>query len=725
MNKIRDFNLNKQFLLLKLSTFVCLNLIVACGGGGSSPTPPTANSASLTLNEDTVGSGRLTGSAGEGGVLSYSISRRPSNGQVELSGSEYTYTPDADYFGNDSFTFTVVEGELSSSTATVSINIDAVNDAPTANSITFDLEEDIELSGTLPVSDIDNSSLFIEITTSPQNGELVINEDNSFIYTPAENYFGEDSVNLIASDEEFSTEEVTVTFTVAPINDAPIATDMSLSVLADSEILVNLDAVDIENTPLTYNTSLDFEKANVIDGPSVAGDLTIAVPYGSYGSDLMEFFAYDGELESNIANIELNISAPLTEPNLSVHRFVSERAAVGIDTIEFNGKVVVAGFTNGILDETEQEFQRNAFFRIYDKSNNLENTIHVSMGETSMTQATLVEHDGKLVMLGVYRDEAYFISLSNEFDIEISKSIELPYSLKRDIITYDIAYIPDTGFYLLGSDLLMTWIDLDGEIITTNAIEIETEFEINKWVIRDVKIVNEEIIISSSFFKCVGEMGECVSGSGSDTGTIVLKTDNEGNILDTLLLADSFIYDSAILSDGKIVHARSSRLSLYDATGELLWTHANNGGIQSNVEVDNNDDIYWWNSRYNSNSGVATKVTSDNSLVWQVTTEVNVVGFDRLNEMAIDEYGNMFVSFVDEFTEDSNNLGTFHLIHVDYSGKEQWHITEGPSTFRGNYNSNTRTTFLTEDNKFVAISEDRSSPKSGFLFITDVVRVEP
>ncbi len=715
--------MNNRLLLLKLSTFICLNFVAACGGGGSSPTPPTANSASLKINEDTVGSGRLTGTAGEGGVLSYSISRTPSNGQIELLGSEYTYTPNVDYYGNDSFTFTVTEGKLSSSIATVSISIDAVNDAPSANSITFDLEEDIEFSGTLPVSDIDNSSLFIDITTSPQSGELVIKEDNSFIYTPAENYFGEDSVSFVASDEEFATEEVTVTFSVSPINDAPIANDISLSVLADSEILVNLGAVDLENTPLSYNTSLGFEKALIIDGPSNVGELTLEIPYGTYGSDLMEFFASDGELDSNIANIELDILVPLTKPRLNTHRFGSNQGALGTDVIEYNGKVVIVGFTNGVVDEHDAEFQRQAFFRVFDQDNNLENTIHVSMGETSMTQATLVEHNGKLVMFGVFREEAYFISLSESYEVEISKPINLPYSIERTIKNFDIAYIPDVGFYLIGSDMQMSWIDFDGNIRSTNVIESENNLDIHSWVIRDVREANEEVNISMSFYVCIEESDNCASGSGLNTGLFLLKADKTGGSIETIEITGAFVDDSAILSDGSLVQAVNSRLSLFDPEGNILWTRANNGGVQSNIEVGADDHIYWWNSRYNTNSGDASRVAPDNELQWKTTIDMQLESFDRLNEMVIDDYGNMFISYVDEFGESPNRVGAFHLLHVDYSGGEQWHEISETSSVRGSYNSENRVTMLTENNKFVSLAADRASPRNGFLFLVDVDRV--
>ena len=65
-----------------------------------------------------------------------------SNGSVSLDGSFATYTPDANFNGNDSFIFSVSDGELTSD-ATVTLTIAAVNDAPVlANVSDVSFDED-------------------------------------------------------------------------------------------------------------------------------------------------------------------------------------------------------------------------------------------------------------------------------------------------------------------------------------------------------------------------------------------------------------------------------------------------------------------------------------------------------------------------------------------------------------------------------------------------------
>ena len=90
-----------------------------------------------------------------GDSLTYAIASAPSNGSASLSGNTVTYTPTSNYSGSDSFTFTVSDGSATSSAATVSITVNAVNDAPTATAQSVSGNEDTTQSITLAGSDPD------------------------------------------------------------------------------------------------------------------------------------------------------------------------------------------------------------------------------------------------------------------------------------------------------------------------------------------------------------------------------------------------------------------------------------------------------------------------------------------------------------------------------------------------------------------------------------------
>ncbi len=92
--------------------------------------PPVAASQSVTTNEDTQKSITLTGSDVDGDALTFSVVTGPAHGTLTGTAPNLTYKPSANYNGADSFTFKANDGSANSNTATISINVLAVNDPP-------------------------------------------------------------------------------------------------------------------------------------------------------------------------------------------------------------------------------------------------------------------------------------------------------------------------------------------------------------------------------------------------------------------------------------------------------------------------------------------------------------------------------------------------------------------------------------------------------------------
>ena len=94
---------------------------------------PVANAQSVSTNEDTAVGVTLTGSDADSDSLSYTVTTQPTKGTLSGTAPSLTYTPDANFNGSDSLVFKVNDGTIDSSTATVSITVASVNDAPVAN----------------------------------------------------------------------------------------------------------------------------------------------------------------------------------------------------------------------------------------------------------------------------------------------------------------------------------------------------------------------------------------------------------------------------------------------------------------------------------------------------------------------------------------------------------------------------------------------------------------
>jgi serine protease len=151
--------------------------------------PPVAYNQSVTTDEDTSVSITLSATDVDGDSLTYSIVDIPSNGTVALLDNMATYTPATNYNGADSFTFKANDGTVDSNTATVSITVTPVNDAPVASDQSTTTPENTSVDVTLSATDVDGDSLTYSIVANPSHGAVAL-LDNMATYTPATNYNG-------------------------------------------------------------------------------------------------------------------------------------------------------------------------------------------------------------------------------------------------------------------------------------------------------------------------------------------------------------------------------------------------------------------------------------------------------------------------------------------------------------------------------------------------------
>ena len=100
------------------------------------------------------------------------INDGPSNGTLTGTGASKikVYTPNLNYYGSDSFTYKVNDGQVDSNVSTVSVN--PVNDAPVSQSVAVTVAEDGQVTVNLVASDIENDTLTYSIVSGPSNGTL-------------------------------------------------------------------------------------------------------------------------------------------------------------------------------------------------------------------------------------------------------------------------------------------------------------------------------------------------------------------------------------------------------------------------------------------------------------------------------------------------------------------------------------------------------------------------
>jgi len=325
------------------------------GGGGNPLTvtfntnvAPVASSQSVTTNEDTPKAITLSATDANGQNLTFSIVSSPSHGTLgTLSApsctvtagtstctTSVTYTPAANYNGADSFTFRANDGGLNSNTATVSITVTAVNDAPTASAQSVSTNEDTSLVITLGGSDIDNTSLTFSIVSTPTHGSLsaitgtscstVTNGTGtpgstctaSVTYTPALNYSGPDSFTFKVNDGSLDSPAATVSITVIAVNDAPTANSQSVSTNEDTALSITLSGSDIDSPSLSFaivsgpsHGTLGTVGAPVCGGGSCTASVTYTPATNYNGPDSFTFKVNDGSLDSTAATVSITVNA--------------------------------------------------------------------------------------------------------------------------------------------------------------------------------------------------------------------------------------------------------------------------------------------------------------------------------------------------------------------------------------------------------------------------------
>lgn len=160
---------------------------------------PIADNQNLeTLEESPLNITLTASDTYPGGSLTWMVND-PSHGTLSGTAPELTYTPDDDFYGMDSFTFTVSDGMRTSEEATINIKVINVNDPPKAMDDSYETMMDVVLDVPAPgvlANDVDpdpTDVIFADVKDKPMHGTLVLRQDGSFTYTPDAGFFGIDT----------------------------------------------------------------------------------------------------------------------------------------------------------------------------------------------------------------------------------------------------------------------------------------------------------------------------------------------------------------------------------------------------------------------------------------------------------------------------------------------------------------------------------------------------
>ncbi|MDO8474140.1 MAG: tandem-95 repeat protein [bacterium] len=330
----------------------------------------------ITLGASDVETCNLTFSKTDpvNGTLGVITNNVCTSGTPNTDTATIVYTPDDNYSGSASFTFTVTDAASATSTATISISVAAVNDPPTLNAITDPaaINEDAGLQtvnlagisaggGESQALTVTATSATTSVIPNPAVTYTSPNATGSLSYTPVANASGSSMITVTVkdvgldgtagnADDGIATRTFTVNVTA--VNDAPTASNGTLTTNEDTQGTGVLSASDIDGNPLTYSIVSNGSKGTAAITNIATGAYTYTPSANQNGSDSFTFRVNDGTVNSNTATISITINAVNDPPvavgesyNMNEGTTLTQSAETGVlaNDTDVEGSTLTAG----------------------------------------------------------------------------------------------------------------------------------------------------------------------------------------------------------------------------------------------------------------------------------------------------------------------------------------------------------------------------------------------
>lgn len=343
---------------------------------------PEASDLSIALAEDTTKAVVLGGVDPEGKVLTYKVLTQPIRGKLTGTAPNLTYTPNANTFGNDQFTYLVNDGELDSTPATVTLSIVSVNDAPSITKV-------VDVTGksgtptdalSFTLSDIDSAPEAISVLAQSDNpilvgdGNIVVSGtglDRTVTVYPSAEKTGKAVITLTAIDEGGGTATSSFTLSIASAPPTLATQPQSATVLEGNAVAFVVQARG--TGPFTYQWRKDgkdvvsrtggtFSIAKVT--PADAGKYSVVVktPVGTVTSEEATLTVTPKVV------LPTKLSAEATVNGFVLH-FTSApgpyRLQGSVDLINWV-TLTSEDTTTGVIDYTDKDASKNVmrFYRV-------------------------------------------------------------------------------------------------------------------------------------------------------------------------------------------------------------------------------------------------------------------------------------------------------------------------------------------------------------------------
>ena len=251
----------------------------------------------------------------------FSIASSPSSGSLSINPEtgRWTYYPNSNTFGSETFTVTVTDDQNFTATQVINLNVISVNDL---TSLTGDFNgttnEDNSISGDINATDIDglNDGSYFSISLNPSNGITTIDPvDGNWSYSPSANFHGSDSFTVTITDDQGYTVTQIINLTVNPIDDpTSITGDINSSITEDSFASGEINATDIDGlTDGSYFSISSSPASGALSLNEESGRWTYYPNSNTYGIDSFSVTITDDQNFTSTHVITITVT-PVDDP---------------------------------------------------------------------------------------------------------------------------------------------------------------------------------------------------------------------------------------------------------------------------------------------------------------------------------------------------------------------------------------------------------------------------
>ena len=375
----------------------------------------TANWSSSDLN--------ATDSDTNSSFLAWSIIGHPNNGSVTIDGngsypSTFSYHPNTNYFGSDSFSIQVSDGENNDS-VTINLTISPVND-PTIlfGDLNSSLPEDGNITGDINATDLDGltDGTYFLLSTNPSDGTASINQQTGqWTYSPNANFHGIDSFSVSITDDQNYSSNHSISLTVISVNDPTILFgDLNSSLPEDGNITGDINATDLDG--LTDGTYF-LLSTNPSDGTASinqqTGQWTYSPNANFHGIDSFSVSITDDQNNSSSQSVSLTVTSVNDLPfdlNLSNNQ-IFENLPVGSKL--------------GALSASDTDQNESIIFSVIDGNGSTHNHLFLVDANGSIKTSAILDYENSNeLFIRIQATDSHGGSIKQNFSIQLQNIIE-------------------------------------------------------------------------------------------------------------------------------------------------------------------------------------------------------------------------------------------------------------------------------------------------------------